>query len=131
MNPLSSWRTWTGLLTSVLIAATGLALIALRWDPCTEFGGCALFFGVASVVYLPYALLAAVLIGLPTHMCFLRLGLHRWWLYAAAGIAIGATVAWVVRLPIYGDGMSAAHFALAGASATTAFWLVTRRGNDP
>lgn len=117
--------TATGFLIAPLVPATVIALgMPITGDSLDI---------VNRVVMIPffygYSVAAAMLLGLPIFLLLLRFGLLRWWSTIAAGIMIGAVVAFILFSHLTVS--SLLIMVLHGGVSAFIFWLIWQRGRDP
>lgn len=115
----------TGVLVAPLVPATvvalGMPITGDSWDIVNRVVMIPFFYG--------YSVAAAMLLGVPIFLLFLRFGLLRWWSTIAAGIAIGAAVAFIVFSHLTVSGLII--MALHGGVSAFVFWLIWRLGCEP
>jgi hypothetical protein len=89
----------------------------------------ATMLGLLPVFYF-FSFLTMLFLGMPAFLLLLACDLIRWWTALAAGIFVGAVVAFVLRLP----GTALAHdFAVTvpvGAATAVCFWLIRQLGHS-
>ena len=83
--------------------------------------------GAAFLLALPFSVLAALIVGLPSVLLCRRLGLVRWWLALTVGALAGILVA-VVRPANQPIADVIVKYGLLGAVAGLTFWVVWKRG---
>ncbi len=117
---------WTiaGLLVAALLPATyGALMTQITSDPLPQLN-----LGFIPIFY-SFALLACVVLGLPTYLLGLRLKLVRWWSALIAGTFIGAFTALIIRSghPLLGDFLVLCPL---GAATAFVFWLIVTLGKN-
>jgi hypothetical protein len=78
-----------------------------------------------SAVYFPFALIAVVVLGIPTLVLLYRFRPGRWWMPVVAGLILGVPL--LLALPGEPDLANALIFVPLSALSALVFWLVWRR----
>jgi len=122
-----STSTVAGFVIAPLVPVTIMGAI----NPPTGQHDLGLFFLIAAIIYVNAGVFMLIF-GIPTYLLLRRWGVMRWWSVAMVGLAVGAFVGGVYRLPFYPScGQSVLIQGFACALAGIAFWLVWRLGDEP
>ena len=85
-----------------------------------------------TVVFYPYAAIAAVVLGLPSFLILRKFGAIRWWSTMLVGVAVGIIVFAFVfpggTSAVFSDPRSLACGSI-GAFSAFIFWLIWRQGH--
>jgi hypothetical protein len=113
-----------GILSAICIAPLHLALSSMSIEPSIDsLAEACIYLAASFLIFLPYASLAGLIVGVPIYFAAKKIGIVTWWMAAIAGSIAGACAAFAV----FGNTAIPIHFltyVLLGTSSGLAFWLV-------